>query len=64
MNPMDLFNRNTNPALVQQMSALDILLGGLGKQPAARPLSPTLGSPPKRPEPLVQPSILGGTQNG
>ena len=63
MNPMDLFNKSTPPQILSQMSALDILLGGLGKQPAARPLSPTLGVPPKKPEPLVQPTVLG-TING
>jgi hypothetical protein len=66
MNPMDLFNKNTNPALIQQMSALDVLLGGLGKQPAAKQIAPSLSIPTqkKSPQPLVQPSLLGGTQNG
>lgn len=64
MNPMQLFNPQVDPRQQQALAALNVLLGGLGKAPAASPIAPGLASPPPQPAAAPQRPILGGTMPG
>lgn len=64
INPMNLFNSQTNPQQQQQLAALNILLGGLGRAPAAKPIAPGLAQPPPQPAAAPQRPVLGGVKPG